>query len=433
MPFIPMLEKAAKQIAVPFAASKTKNPGSLLPVGCALTLAGLVAACQPVTLGGPGYSNPSATGLQTPSVAQPTGEVLGAGSVRVALLTPSSAAGQFGKAGQSIRNAAAMALQDYSSADLQVIVKDVGQDQAAAQAARALAEGAQLVIGPMRSAQVKSAGSVLKPAGVPMLAFTTDTGVAARGVYLINFTPENDVDRMVSYAASKGNRAFAALLPNTPYGAVVEASLRQSAARHGVRILAIEKYNSGGKADPFSLQTAAEKLGEIKSQIDSIYIPEGIAAVPATQLLAGQGIRAKDLQFLGSGQWDQASVSREPMLRGSWYPAPPASLRNLDGRTIGFESFANRYSQQYGERPPRVAALSYDAVILAAALVAQGGERRFAHETLTDAQGFIGFGDGFFRFRPDGTSQRALGIMEITNSGTKLVDNAPMSAANLPN
>ncbi|HAT85233.1 MAG TPA: ethanolamine utilization protein EutM, partial [Rhizobiales bacterium] len=171
-------------------------------------------------------------------------------------MTPSSAPGQFGKAGQSIRNAAAMALQDYSSADLQVIVKDVGQDQAALQASKALAEGAQLVIGPMRSAQVKTAGTVLKPAGVPMLAFTTDTGVAARGVYLINFTPENDVDRMISYAASKGKRSIAAMLPATPYGSVVEASLRQTAARNGVRILAIEKYKSGGKADPFSLQTA---------------------------------------------------------------------------------------------------------------------------------------------------------------------------------
>jgi ABC-type branched-subunit amino acid transport system substrate-binding protein len=430
MRFKPMLEKAANQIAAPLSASSKR---SAVRAGAAMALAGIVAACQPVTLGGPGYSTQPTPGVNPPAIAQPTGEVLGAGTVRVALLTPASAPGQFGKAGQSIRNAAAMALQDYSSADLQVIVKDVGQDQAALQASKALAEGAQLVIGPMRSAQVKTAGTVLKPAGVPMLAFTTDTGVAARGVYLINFTPENDVDRMISYAASKGKRSIAAMLPATPYGSVVEASLRQAAARNGVRILAIEKYKSGGKADPFSLQTAAEKLGEIKSQIDAMYIPEGVAAVPATQLLAGQGIRANKIQFLGSGQWDHASVSREPMLRGAWYPAPPASLRNLDGRTIGFDVFANRYSQQYGERPPRVAALAYDAVILSAALVAQGGERRFAHETLTDPQGFIGFGDGFFRFRPDGTSQRSLGIKEITTSGAKLIENAPMSAAGLPN
>ncbi|SNZ19949.1 penicillin-binding protein activator [Cohaesibacter gelatinilyticus] len=430
MRFKPMLEKAANQIAAPLSASSKR---SAVRAGAAVALAGIVTACQPVTLGGPGYSTRPTPGVNPPVIAQPTGEVLGSGSVRVALLTPSSAPGQFGKAGQSIRNAAAMALQDYSSADLQVIVKDVGQDQAALQASKALAEGAQLVIGPMRSAQVKTAGTVLKPAGVPMLAFTTDTGVAARGVYLINFTPENDVDRMISYAASKGKRSIAAMLPATPYGSVVEASLRQTAARNGVRILAIEKYKSGGKADPFSLQTAAEKLGEIKNQIDAMYIPEGVAAVPATQLLAGQGIRANKIQFLGSGQWDNASVSREPMLRGAWYPAPPASLRNLDGRTIGFDVFANRYTQQYGERPPRVAALAYDAVILSAALVAQAGERRFAHETLTDPQGFIGFGDGFFRFRPDGTSQRSLGIKEITTSGAKLIENAPMSAAGLPN
>ncbi|MCT4655572.1 MAG: penicillin-binding protein activator [Cohaesibacter sp.] len=410
---------------------KVRSAQSLIKVGSSLLLAGLVAACQPVSLGGPGIGTP--TGPTQPlTVAEPTGEVLGTGSVRVALLTPSSAAGQFGAAGQSIRNAAAMALQDYSSADLQVIVKDVGQDLAAKQAATALSEGAQLVIGPMRSAQVRTAGAVLKPAGVPMLAFTTDTGTAARGVYLLNFTPENDVDRIVSYAASKGKRSFAALLPSTPYGSVVEGALRQTAARYGVRIVAIEKYKSGGKADPFSLQAAAEKLGQIKNQIDALFIPEGIAAVPAAQLLAGQSIRANKITFLGSGQWEHPSISREPMLKGAWYPSPPGSLRNLDGRTIGFDIFANRYSQQFGARPPRVAALAYDAVILAAALVAQGGERRFAHETLTDPQGFIGFGDGFFRFRADGTSQRSLAIKQIGTSGVTVVDNAPMSAAALP-
>ena len=186
-----------------------------------------------------------------------------------------------------------------------------------------------------------------------------------------------------------------------------------------MRVVAIEKYKRGAKADPFDLQRAAEKLGEIKDQIDALLIPDGGAVVPAAQLLAGQGIRSNKVTFLGSGQWESPAVQREPMLRGAWYPTPPRSLRNLDGRTIGFDVFASRYSQQFGQTPPRVASLAYDAVILAAALVAQGGERRFAHETLTDPQGFIGFGDGFFRFRGDGTSQRGLAIKQIEKNSVK--------------
>ena len=399
--------------------------------GAVIGAASLLAACNPTTLSGPGFG----TGTNQPlTIAEPTGEVLGSGSVRVALLTPSSAQGVFGQTGQALRNAAAMALQDYSSADLQVIVKDVGQNTSGAsqQASQALAEGAQLVIGPLRSDAVKRAGMVLKPAGVPMIAFTTDTGAAAQGVYLINFTPENDVERIISYAASRGKRSIAAMVPQTPYGNIVEASLRQNAARHGMRVMTIENYKSGSKPDPFGLQKAAEQIAKVKDQIDTIFIPEGDAAVSATQLLAGQGVRNKSVTFLGTGQWDQPAIAREPMLTGAWYPAAPKVLRNLDGRTIGFESFANRYAAQFGSQPPRVASLAYDSVILAAALVAQSGDRRFSPQTLTDPNGFIGFGDGFFRFRADGTSQRGLAIMEISDGNAKIIDEAPMSAAGLP-
>nr|WP_319486906.1 penicillin-binding protein activator [uncultured Cohaesibacter sp.] len=391
----------------------------------------LLAACNPTTLSGPGYG----TGTSQPlTIAEPTGEVLGSGSVRVALLAPISAQGIFGQSGQALRNAAAMALQDYSSADLQVIVKDVGQNtsEASQQASKALAEGAQLVIGPLRSDAVKRAGMVLKPAGVPMIAFTTDTGAAAQGVYLINFSPENDVERIISYAASQGKRSIAAIVPQTPYGNIVEAALRQNAARYGVRVMTIENYKSGNQPDPFGLQNAAEQIAKLKDQIDAVFVPEAAAAVSAAQLLAGQGVRNKSVTFLGTGQWDQPTITREPMLDGAWYPAPPRVLRNLDGRTIGFDSFARRYAAQFGSEPPRVASLAYDSVILAAALVAQAGERRFAADTLTDPNGFIGFGDGFFRFRRDGTSQRSLAIMQISKGSSSIVSDAPMSAAGLP-
>ncbi len=401
--------------------------------GAVIGASALLAACNPTTLSGPGFG--SSSGMNQPlTIAEPTGEVLGTGSVRVALLAPISASGIFGQTGQALRNAAAMALENYSSADLQVIVKDVGENTngASQQASNALAEGAQLVIGPLRSDAVKKAGMVLKPAGVPMIAFTTDTGAAAQGVYLINFSPENDVERIISYAASQGKRSIAAIVPQTPYGNIVEAALRQDAARYGMRIMTIESYKSGNKPDPFGLQKAAEQIATVKDQIDTVFIPEAAAAVSTAQLLAGQGIRNKTVTFLGTGQWNQPAIASEPMLAGAWYPAPPRILRNLDGRTIGFDSFANRYAAKYGSQPPRVASLAYDSVILAAALVAQAGERRFAPETLTDPNGFIGFGDGFFRFRKDGTSQRGLAIMEISDGNAKIVDDAPMSAASLP-
>ena len=77
-----------------------------------------------------------------------------------------------------------------------------------------------------------------------MIAFSTDSSVAGRGVYLLSFLPESDVNRIVEYSASIGKRSFAALLPDNAYGNVVEAAFKQAVARRGGRIVAFEKYGA---------------------------------------------------------------------------------------------------------------------------------------------------------------------------------------------
>ncbi len=75
-----------------------------------------------------------------------------------------------------------------------------------------------------------------------MIAFSTDSSVAGRGVYLLSFLPESDVNRIVDYAAGIGKRSFAALVPDNAYGNVVEAAFKQAVGRKGGRVVAFEKY-----------------------------------------------------------------------------------------------------------------------------------------------------------------------------------------------
>src|SRR6516165_6790211 len=63
------------------------------------------------------------------------GTSLGAGRVRVALLLPLSAGGNAGVAAISMRNAAEMALAEFNSQDLQLLIKDDGGNAPGAQLA----------------------------------------------------------------------------------------------------------------------------------------------------------------------------------------------------------------------------------------------------------------------------------------------------------
>src|SRR5246127_3210328 len=175
--------------------------------------------------------------------SQPSSNI-GEGKVKAGLILPLSASGNAAVAAQSMRNAAEMALAEFNNPDLQLLVKDdAGSVPDAQQAAQqALDEGAEIILGPLFALTVAPVARAARTRGVPMVAFSTDTNAAARGVYLLSFLPESDVERIVSYAASQGRRSFAALVPDNAFGSVTEAAFKQAVGRSGGRVVALERY-----------------------------------------------------------------------------------------------------------------------------------------------------------------------------------------------
>src|SRR5439155_1567617 len=83
-----------------------------------------------------------------------------------------------------MRNAAEMALAEFNSQDLQLLVKDDGGSAPGAQQAaqQALDEGAELILGPLFAYSVTPVGQLARARNVPVIAFSTDANVAANGV-----------------------------------------------------------------------------------------------------------------------------------------------------------------------------------------------------------------------------------------------------------
>jgi ABC-type branched-subunit amino acid transport system substrate-binding protein len=305
-----------------------------------------------------------------------------------------------------------MALAEFNNPDIQLLVKDDGGTAGGAQQAaeQALAEGAEIILGPLFAQSVSAAGQVARARGVPVMAFSTDAGVAAPGVYLLSFLPESEVDRVIRHAIQQGKRSFAALIPDNAYGSVVEAAFQQAVARGGGRVVAIERY----PLDRAQMQGPVQRVAQAARQADSIFIPDGADSVAvAVQGLTAAGVSRK--QLIGTGLWDDPRLFAEPGAQGGWFAAPDPS---------GYRGFSGRYRTRYGQDPVRPATLAYDAVSLVAALVKTQGPARFAEQTLTNQSGFAGI-DGVFRFRPDGTNQRGLAVMRVTTSGGQVVSPAP--------
>jgi branched-chain amino acid transport system substrate-binding protein len=353
-----------------------------------------------------------------PASEAPVASTLGEGQVRVGLILPLSAQGNAGVAALSMKNASEMAIAEFKNPNIQLLVKDDGGTPQGAQAAaqQAIAEGAEIIVGPLFAEAVRAVGGVARQRGIPVIAFSTDVGVATRGVYLLSFLPETDVKRIVDYAVSRGKRSFAALMPDSAYGAVVEAAFQQEVSRRGGRIVVLEKY----PLDPGRMAEPARRVAAAAAHVDSIFIPDGADAVPqVVQALTAAGVNLKRVQLLGTGLWDDPRIFSTAALDGGWYAAPESA---------GFRSFAGRYRARYNQEPVRTATLAYDAVALVAALVKTQGPQRFSEQVLTASSGFAGI-DGVFRFHGDGTNERGLAVLRVTPGGGQPVSPAPKSFA----
>jgi ABC-type branched-subunit amino acid transport system substrate-binding protein len=353
-----------------------------------------------------------------PGAQAPPGNVIGTGEVKAGLILPLSASGNAGIAGQSMRNAAEMAVAEFNAPNIQILVMD---DAGSADAARlgaqqAIDQGAEIILGPLFAQSVSVVGQIARPRNIPIIAFSTDTNVASAGVYLLSFLPETDVERIVQYAASTGKRSYAALIPDNPYGTVVEAAFKQAVARRNGRLVVLERYPH----DKAAMAGPVRNVAAAAAGADALFIPDSGDSVPdVVQAFVTAGGNPKKIQLLGTGLWDDTRISGAPQLDGGWYAAP-------DG--AGYRGFAERYRTRYRQDPTRTATLAYDAVALIAALVKTQGAQRFSTTVLTNPSGFTGI-DGLFRFRADGTNERGLAVLKVTANGSQIIAPPPKSFA----
>ena len=375
----------------------------------------LLGACAGVQQSLSSFSNPFGSSQQPAAPAGPAQQPLavGTGQVKVGLILPLSAGGNAGVVAQSMKNAAEMALAEFQNPNIQLLIKDDnGSPQGAQQGSQqAVDEGAEILLGPLFGPSVPATAQVARARGISVIAFSTDSSVAGRGVYLLSFLPESDVNRIIEYAASTGKRSYAAMLPDNAYGNVVEAAFKQAVSRRGGRIVAFEKYGA-------DRTTAARNVANALGQADALFLADdGDSVVTVADALTAAGAKLKNIQLLGTGLWDNPSVFASPNLQGGLYAAPDPS---------GFRSFSTRYRTKFGAEPVRTATLAYDAVALVAALARTQGGQRFSPEVLTSPSGFAGI-DGLFRFRADGTNERGLAVMRVAAGGGQPVAGSPKS------
>lgn len=343
----------------------------------------------------------------------------GAEPVRIGLLLPFTAASsQVQKTAAAMFDSAQLATFEAGDERFLLIPKDTrGTAEGAEAAARsALADGAEILLGPMFSEEVAAVSAVSRAAGVPIIAFSSDVKSAGQGVFLLSFPPELEIARITQYAMTRGKTRFGLLAPANEYGERVATAFAGEIGARGGTLVHQERYEQ----DPSKMLAPARRLAQHSSSgYQAVLMPEqGTLLRALAPLLPYYNVNINSVKLLGISAWQNPRLTREPALRGGWFAAP-------DPETT--KAFSRRYAAAFGSNPPRLASLSYDATLLAARLAQNPRKReRFTVQMIANPNGFIG-ADGLFRLKPDGAVERGLAVLEIQPEGFKLIDPAPKS------
>lgn len=255
-----------------------------------------------------------------------------------------------------------------------------------------------LIIGPLMADDVASITPLAWEKAIPVLSFSNMSQVAGDNVFIMGFSPEEQIKKAMEFALSQNITQFVVIAPLGEYGRLVT-----KAARQGLYSSATAKIKEVIYYDP-SGSDLEEKLKSLNlTNVQALLIPEG-----GTRLLKILEILNQDLSYqtlrprlIGSGQWDDPALFQNTLLQGAWFAST---------RSPRWEQFAETYQRTYHSEPPRLASLGFDAITLAseAASTPQTSVALF----LTRSEGFEGV-EGKFSFTPQGVILRDWHIFEI--------------------
>ena len=397
--------------------------------------------------------------LQNPDIQNNPPDLSRSG-IHVGFLLPLS--GPFAATGEALRQGAILGLFTINQPDLYISFYDTaaspggnqtqntatGTNNRPEQAARnaaaaAIADGAQVLVGPLLAQSVEAIKPLAMQANVPVISFSNSSRVAGGPVVIMGNLPSSQVRAIAASAIEEGRSRFALIAPDNAYGRLVGESLSSFLAQYRLslvdwaffppetenfsaiarrlanfdeRTAALSRYLAQLQANPANEANiaelrrlrGAETFGDppFDTLLVAINNPEQLFILTAQ--LSLYDIDPPAVRLLGLGPWENLSgLAREPALLSARFPVtrPPED-----------QNFAQYFSKFFNNRPTRMNGLGFDAAVVAMKILAEG----LSLQNLMDSSGFAG-ANGFFRFTQQGLTERGYAIMEVTTNGVVMI------------
>lgn len=346
--------------------------------------------------------------------------------IKVALFLPLS--GKNKDLGTHLFNAATMSLFDNDpNNNIELVAidsKNLEEDTAKNFDKNIVKQGIKIVIGPVFSQSIEAIKPLVKANKITLISFSNNQKLANfvdkdSGIFLAGYLLETEIDKIVSYCLEKGKKNFAIVAPNNQYGITANNLLKKIVKDRDGVFVASELYQNNkdivtaSQTIVNSFTTLSKTKNKIVAEGEKIYpqvilIPE--SGQNLSKIIANikkSNVEERDLQIIGTSQWDDISTLNNSDLVGAWFASPEVAR---------FNKFEKSYYQTFGKNPPRISAIAYDLVAAISELINKKDNKEpilqdFINYT-NSKKGFSGI-DGLFRFLPNGLVQRNLAVLEV--------------------
>ena len=373
---------------------------------------------------------------------------------RIAVLLPTS--GPSAEIGKSIRTGIEAAALRFAPAGLQISFYDTADTDIVQTIESALSSNPEVIIGPVFADDARMLRDN-KSSRLPALSFTSDTTAMGDGVFSMGLMPSNSIEAILQEIAANSGERFIVIAPNNASGQIMATATNTASNAIGLYNIGLLYYtehdtdsikntamNAALYTDRNYISTQAKEIlsgiinGEILSddekesittQLDNINRTDTLGKLPYDSILflgGGDdtkslvsflryyGVDTHEVKFYGTSLWQGTSVSSDIAMNGAEFAAMPDIP----------EEFTHIYESATGAKPSHIAAMGYDATMLAIGAI-YATNNKLAY--LTSPSGYIGT-TGLFRLRSNGFNERALEIVKLNGGGkTSVVQPAKTS------
>lgn len=323
-----------------------------------------IAACKPAS---PRAANPTPSPTPAPTPDLPP-------SVKIGLLLPLS--GSQSSFGSDAIQGAGLAIEQINSSGgllgrrVELVTRDTRSEAGTTLLLAtefANDPSVPMVVGEITSLRTLEAARGLLESGKPLIspaATLPEVTTTGEYVFRVCYADPRQGQAMARLAGSL-NVGRAAILAESdnPYSQSLAKSFRDAFTAGGGEIVAELKFS--GSAD--SLQTALDSLRNAKPEV--IFLPSYYEE--AARVLQAARQADLDMPFLGGDGWDSTEfLAAAGPAADNCYLASHFSYE--DGRSEA-KSFIESYQARHGSPPPPLAALTYDAILLAAEAFRKAG------------------------------------------------------------